>query len=191
MMMGIDWLVLFVFLAVLVLLIGTPTCLLVFGIKRHRRLHSLGAKVMIGTGMVIFLVYLSAIVAHVVAVGPYQSGILAKGISPDGSEYCVVQTYQPLGLIGEPYQVSFYMRDADRIWRRQYLAHQDNAWRDVAVDFNGGKVQVSHRGYPVRELSPPTGGIDTGTMHEGGDYLQASYSAEDVMKWHNTRYTQW
>jgi hypothetical protein len=191
MMIGINWLALLVLLAVLALLIGTPTSLLVFGIKRHRRLHSLGAKVMIGTGLVIFLVYLSAIVSHVVAVGPYRSGILAKGTSPDGAEYCVVQTYKPLGLIGEPYQVSFYMRDADRIWRWQYLAHQDDAWRDVAVDFSGGKAQVSHSDYPVRELSLPTGGIDTGKMREGDNYLPASYSAADVLKWHNTKFTKW
>jgi len=187
-MIGINWLALLVVQAVLAMLIGTPTYLLVFGIKRHRRLHSGGAKLMIGTGMAIFLIYLSAIAAHVVAVGPYRSGILSQGTSPDGAEYCVVQTYKPLGLIAEPYQVSFYMRDADRVWRWQYLAHEDDAWRDVAVAVSGGKARVSHRGSPVRELSLPTGSINTNTMREGVDYLPASYSAEDIQKWHNTKF---
>lgn len=185
MIIGIELLVV---LALLAMIIGTPVCMLIFGIKRHKRLHSTGAKLMIGTGSAICLGYLFTIVSYIAEVGPYRSGILSQGISPDGAEYCVVQTYKPLGLLAEPYQVSFYRRDVDRIWRWEYLAHQDNAWRDVTVAFRDGKVQVSHRGYPVRELSLPTARIDAQTMHEGDDYLPASYSAEDVLKWHNTKF---
>jgi hypothetical protein len=185
---GIDGFVFLVFLAVLVLIVvGTPTCLIVFGLKRHRRLHSLGAKVMIGTGMVIFSIYLLAIVPRITGVGPYRSDILAKGTSPDGMEYCVVQSYFLIGdLLSEPYQVSFYMRDVDRIWRWQYLAHDDDSpWRDVSVSFSGSKIQVSNKGSFTRELSVPLGRTDQGTMQKGRDYLPESYSVEDVLKWHN------
>ncbi len=174
--------------SLLAVLVGIPASLLVVGFKRHRRSHSIGAKVIITAGTAICLAYLLAIGFHVITVGPYKSGVLAQGNSPSGSEYCVVQTYKAFGLIGEPYQVSFYMRDTDRVWRWQYLAHQDNAWRDLIVTFNGSKARVSHRGYPVRELPLPTGSMHPMTMREGEDYLPASYSVEDVLKWHNTKF---
>ncbi len=145
---------------------------------------------MIGIGVTICLAYLVVIVSHIVVVGPYRSGILTHGTAPSGAEYCVVQTYKRLGLIGEPYQVSFYMRDADQVWRGQYLAHQDNGWRNVTVVFSDGKARVSHRGYPFKELALPTERIDTDKMREGYDYVPASYSAEDVLKWHNTTFAQ-
>ena len=80
------------------------------------------------------------------------------------------------------------MRDADGAWRWQYLAHEDNAWRNVRVSFSGDAVSVYRKGHPVRSLPLQAGDVNRAAMREGDDYLPAAYAADDVLKWHNAKF---
>lgn len=105
MTMGIDGLAVLIqsrLLAAFAMLAGIPTLLLIFGVRRFKRSRSPPAKAMIGIGASIWLAYFSAIIVHMVWVAPYRSGIVSQGKSPDGLEYCIVQTYKTLGLYLNP-----------------------------------------------------------------------------------------
>lgn len=191
MSMGVNWVGVLMLFAAIALLVGTPLLLLTVGVRRSKRGRSTGATVMLASGFSICAAYIAAIVTFIIWVGPYRSGIVLHGRSPDGREYCVVQTYKTLGLVGEPYQVSFYIRDADRVWHWNYLAHEDNAWRGVKVVFADGVVRVSANGRPRREIPMPAGTVDVAAVQQGGlrdAYLPAEFSAEEVLQWHNAKF---
>ena len=125
--------------------------------------------------------------AYVAWVRPGQSGILVQGQSPDGQEFCVVQTFK--GLV-EPYQVSFYIRDTNRVWRWNYLEHEDTAWRSASVEFVTGKAIVSRNGKPFREVGMPTGTVTLASVPGGyvDDYCPPEFTVEDVLRFHNAKY---
>ena len=170
---------------VLTVLVGTPLICIVFGLKKRKSSRS--ATVLLWTGIIILAAYFSAVVAFVVWVGPGRSGVLARGKSPTGQEYCVVQTFKGLT---EPYQVSFYVRDASGIWRWNYLEHQDVAWRTATVDFSNGVAHVSHNGATVRDILLPTNTVDLATVQPGyrDDYCPSNFTAEDILAFHNKKF---
>jgi hypothetical protein len=127
------------------------------------------------------------VAAFVAWVRPWQGGILVQGQSADGQEFCVVQTFK--GLV-EPYQVSFYIRDNNRVWRWNYLEHEDTAWRSASVEFVSGKAIVSRNGKPFREVGMPTGTFDLASVPSGyvDDYCPPEFTVQDVLRFHNGKY---
>ena len=181
---GIAWLLQ---IALVLVLVGMPLLLLIFGVRQFRKSRSVGARIAMGIGVAVCATYLSTIAAFVWWIGPGRSGILVKGHSPEGMEYCVVQTFKDMV---EPYQVSFYIRDADGLWRWNYLEHEDVAWGSAQVEFHGSVVKVSRNGQPFRDIPMPTGRVDIATVQAGyrDYYCPAVYSAEDVLRFHNKKY---
>lgn len=185
---GINYIALLILIAVVAVLLGTPTAFLFAGFRRFRKTRSLGSKIMIGIGAAICLVYVYAIVSYVAWVGPGRSGVVAHGKSPEGLEYCVVQTYK--SLIGEPYQVSFFIRDTNGLWRGHYLAHQDVAWRSATVEFDGDYARVYRDGIHARDITMPTGSVNMDDVLPGyrDQYRPADFSVEDIVASHNRKF---
>ena len=136
----------FLQLLLLVLVFGTPVFMpVIFCIYwRKRRVSFRRSVLWLSGGM--FATWMSLFSYQSVRVGPWQSGALAAGSSPDGHEYLVVQTY---GGFFERYRVSFYIRDSNGIWHWNYLGHENDSW---------GKIQKwsSHRprsGFGVKARS--------------------------------------
>lgn len=71
--------------------------------------------------------------------GPGFDGTLAALKLADGSEYNVSQHWNN---IGEPYQVSFYMRAPGGDWGWCYIDHQSSRWRDTTLEFDEQKNEV-------------------------------------------------
>ncbi|MDP7062573.1 MAG: hypothetical protein QF489_06545 [Planctomycetota bacterium] len=136
---------------------------------------------------ILFGVLILPIAGFVAWVRPGMSGVLAQGKSPTGQEFCVVQTYKGLT---EPYQVSFYIRDADRIWRWNYLEHQGTAWRNASVEFADGEALVFRNGKPFRKIAMPTDTVDLATVPGGyvDYYCPPEFSVQDVLVFHNQNY---
>ena len=135
----------------------------------------------------IVLALIAGLVPAWLIIRPWQSKILTRGYSPEGREHCVVQTFK--GFI-EPYQVSFYIRDAEGVWRWNYLAHQDNGWKTATVTFSQGAAQISRNGTPFKVIEVPTDQVDLTQVLPGyrNDYCDGSYSVEDVFEFHNLKY---
>ncbi len=178
-----------VFLALLLLfLIGlVPILCLGVGIRRFRKSRTRGSAALLAMGAILFLAYPLATYAAITWVGPGQSGVLTYGYSPEGMEYCVVQTYKH---ILEPYKVSFYIRDADGIWHWNYLEHEDVAWRAAHVEFEGDRILVFRNGKQLREIPTPTEGVDIDSLPTGyrHQYCPAEFTLKDVVQAHHRRY---
>ena len=187
MISGINPIAVCVLLALLIVFIGGPLLLLGFGIRTFRRTRSVTSRVLIGVGAAFFLAYFAAIVSYIAAVSPGRSGIVTHGVSPDGHEYCVVQTFKDFV---EPYQVSFYIRDTNGVWRWNYLEHEDFAWRSAHVAFSGDKIIVFRNGKPFREITMPSGTVDIASVPKGcrNDYCPAAFSVQEVLAFHNKIY---
>ena len=137
--------------------------------------------------ILIVLALIAGLVSGWLIIRPWQSKILTRGYSPEGREYCVVQTFK--GFV-EPYQVSFYIRDAEGIWRWNYLAHQDNGWKAASVTFSQGAAQIVRNGTLFKVISIPTNQVDLTQVLPGyrNDYCDRSCSVEDVFEFHNLKY---
>jgi hypothetical protein len=177
----------FVLLLVLTIMIGLPLICVVLGFKRLKTIRSHGAKALLGAGIAILCAYLLAILAFVVWVGPGRSGIVEQGISPEGRQYCVVQTFKDMV---EPYQVSFYIRDAVGVWRWNYLEHEDVAWRSAAVTFSNGVAKVSRNGAPFRDIVLPTNTVDLASVQPGyrDEYCPSNFTSAEILEFHNRKY---
>lgn len=184
---GINVVAALALLALIAALIALPIFLMVLCVGVFNRSGSTPARIMSGIGIAVCLTPVAAVASYVVAVCPGRSGVLSQGTSPSGQEYCVVQTFK--GLV-EPYQVSFYIRDTSRVWRWNYLEHEDNAWRSAAVEFTGGNAMVSRNGKPFREIAMPTGIVDIATVSGGyvDYYCPPEFTVEDVLRFHNNKY---
>ena len=118
-------------------------------------------------------------------VQPGDDKIIVRGTAPDGSEYFVVQTYS--GSLTEPYQVSFFLRDMDDVWRWNYVAHESVSWRSGRVVFEGGSAQV-YRGETCERVVD----LDFSPLTEQ-DYaweyaFPANWTAKQVAARHHDRY---
>jgi hypothetical protein len=110
-----------------------------------------------------------------------------EGVGVTLTEYCVVQTFKDLG---EPYQVSFYIRDTNGVWRWNYLEHEDIAWRSASVKFSNDKAIVYRNGIDFKEIAMPTGTIDLASVPGGyvDYYCPSEFAAQDVLNNHNNKY---
>ena len=118
-------------------------------------------------------------------VQPGDDKIIVRGTAPDGREYFVVQTYS--GSLAEPYQVSFFLRDMDGVWRWSYVAHESVSWRSGRVVIEAGSAQV-YRG----ETRERVVDLDSSPLTEQ-DYawehaFPADWTVEQVAAWHHDRY---
>ncbi len=150
--MSMNYTGLLILLLALVVLVGLPVLCIVAGVVRLKTLGWRSARVLLtfGTGVLGF--YLALLVAYIVSVGPWRSGILTQGKLPEGREFCVVQSFKDMF---EPYQVSFYVRDEAGVWHWNYLEHEDVAWRTAAVTFSNSVAYVSRNGVPFDEVVLP------------------------------------
>jgi hypothetical protein len=173
-------------LAILAVLVLTPLACISFGISRLI-CKSSGGKLFLGLGVGIVFVYGILVVGYLMMIGAGRSGIVARGSSPEGREYCIVQTYKGWT---EPYQVSFYIRDASGVWRWNYLAHQDTVWNSATVTFSGGMAHVNHDGSPVRDIPLPTNTVDLTKIEPGyrDDYSPSNFTPEDILSFHNKKF---
>ncbi|MDF1789013.1 MAG: hypothetical protein P1U82_24335 [Verrucomicrobiales bacterium] len=139
------------------------------------------------TSVVLVTLLVGVIAAYLGSVRPWQSKILAHGHSPEGREYCLVQTYRDLV---EPYQVSFYIRDANGIWRWNYLGHQENGWKSGTVTFSDGSALIERNGAMLKEIEIPNESVDLAGVLPGysHQYLGSELTTDDVFAFHNQRY---
>lgn len=180
MIQHINILALLVVAVVVVALLGGPALLIVFGSRAAKRGLPRG-RIMFGVGVVLLLVVFAPLAWHLYLGGPWHSRIVTQGISSSGQEYCVVQTFQDWV---EPYQISFYIRDTNRVWRWNYLDHEGYAWRTASASFTGDKVTVHRNGKPYRSMEMPTGTVDIASVPKGyaNYYCPADFTVEDVFE---------
>ena len=137
--------------------------------------------------LILLTLFLGVITMWLVSIRPWQSKVLAHGFSPDGREYCVVQTFKDLI---EPYQVSFYIRDKEGIWRWNYLEHEDDGWKSATVVFSGETAQIQRDGVLFKEFALPTDKVDLSKVLRGYShhYCESGFSVDDIFTFHNHRY---
>jgi len=180
---------LLIFLVILLAIVFALFSPIVFGCGQNdeKARASLVIRFFKWTGIVILFVCLALVLAFISSVQPGKSGILTRGVSPTGQEYCVVQTYKGLA---EPYQVSFYVRDSAGLWRWNYLAHQDVAWRSATVDFSNGVACVSRDGLPLRDIPLPVDIVDLTQVLPGyrDGYCPSNFTVENVLEFHNNKF---
>jgi hypothetical protein len=139
-----------------------------------------------------FLVIVLAIVAlcvgiYVAIVQPGDDRIIGRGVSPEGRDYFLVQTYT--GILTEPYQVSLYLREADGDWRWHYVAHESNSWRAGDVVFEGVTARV-FRGERLERII----GLELPPLTDE-DFVQeyafpADWTVEQVAAWHHDHFRE-
>jgi hypothetical protein len=175
----INILALLVVVFVVLALLGGPILLVCFGLRSAKR-GLVRGRIMVGAGTILLLLVLTPVAYHVVLGGPWHSGIVTQGISPSGQEFCVVQTFQDWG---EPYQISFYIRDANGLWRWNYLDHEGYAWRTASASFSGDQVTVFRNGRPYLTIPMPTGTVNIASVPKGYQdrYCPADFTVEDVL----------
>lgn len=179
-MQQINVLALVVVTFVVVALLGGPLLLIGFGVRANR--HGLvRGRIMLGFGAVLFLLVLIPLAYHLYFGGPWHTRIVTQGTSPSGQEYCVVQTFQDLV---EPYQISFYIRDTNRVWRWNYLDHEGYAWRTASVAFSATQAMVFCNDELFQNIPMPTGSVDIAAVSKGYAhfYCPAEFAVEDVFE---------
>ncbi|MCD8534913.1 MAG: hypothetical protein LR011_09035 [Verrucomicrobia bacterium] len=176
-----------ILLLVLLVILAFPIVLLIAGFRSRQRPRSMGSKLLIGSGAALCLIYGAGFVQLISAIGPGQSGLLASGTTPEGREYCVVQTFKSWI---EPYQVSLYARDETGLWHWKYLEHEANSWQPVEVTFAEGKAQVFSKGALAGEVDLPSQTVDLDSILPGyrDHYISSDASIEDLVHLHNKKY---
>ena len=166
------------------LFLVVPFVVVVWGVIRFRK-SAPGLRRLLWRGIVsVISVYFVLLLTLLFHAGPGHSRIVTQGTSPLGQEYCVVQSFQDLV---DPYRVSFYIRDAGKVWHWNYLEHEDLAWRSAKLEFRGDIAVVSRNGVPFREISLPTNTVDMATIPTGYRYYYcpANFTAAEVFQFHN------
>ena len=165
---------------VIMALLAGPVLLTVFGWRAATR-GLLRGRIMCGFGITLLLAIVVPVACHLYLVGPWHARIVARGFSPSGQEYCVVQTFASRDLA---FQISFYIRDTNRVWRWNYLDHEGDAWRTASASFNGDKVTVFRNGKPFESIDMPTGTVDSASVPEGyaDYYCPAEFTVEEVFE---------
>ncbi len=89
---------------------------------------------------------------------PGGDGVIARAIAPDGTEMCIVQTFNdPV----EPYTVSFYYRKPGKQWGWFYYDHEDTRWFSgtIELDDGGNLAHVKRNGKEVARFDVSTEGF--------------------------------
>jgi hypothetical protein len=175
--------------ALLVGIVGVPTLLVVLGARWFRRAGTPLARSLSGATILVGGLALALVGRTMLRMAPGQSGIVEGGLSPDGHEYCVVQSHNgfPDGF-GEPYTISLYVRDDAGNWRWHYLDHEGFPWRSARVEFDGELVTVHRDGVPFRQVELERDPATPETP-ERGKYMALrtlgfELTADDVAEWH-------
>src|SRR5256885_8172082 len=109
---------------------------------------------------------------------PFTSGIIAHEFAPSGEEICIVQTFKDV----EPYQVSLYARRPGQPWVWNYLAHQDDRWRNCHVEFDGDALRV----YTGSVLRKTFSLADATKLPDNSEYqLPAEFAPQQILARHN------
>jgi hypothetical protein len=173
-------------LAFAIAILAVPVICIGLGLARVTISQTLTPGLFLRVGLGVACAYVILVLAYVSTVGPGRSGIVAQGTSPEGRQYCIVQTYK--GLI-EPYQVSFYIRDPSGVWMCNPLAHQDFAWRSATVTFSNGIGHIAREGELFRDVPVLTNSVDLASVLPGyrDFYCPSNFTAEDVLSFHNKK----
>ena len=176
-----------IFAFLLLIFLGIPSLVLLFGALLLNLSRPRSGRIVTAVGALLLLAGIASLAVVMRTMGPGHSGFVAQGTSPDGKEYCIVQTWKDWG---EPYQVSFYIRDADGVWRWNYLAHQDIAWRSAQVEFDQGTAFVFRNGNLFREMALPSDTVELAAILPGyrHHFCPPTYSAEDVFAFHTAQF---
>lgn len=83
-----------IWVLLLALLVGVPLLSVGLGLWKLKTCRSTSGQVLLGSGIAVLCAYLFVVLGYIAIVAPGRSGIVAKGISPEGREYCVVQTFK-------------------------------------------------------------------------------------------------
>ena len=117
---------------------------------------------------------------------PFTSGIVAHDLRPNGDEICIVQTFKG----AEPYQVSLYARRAGEPWVWNYLAHQDERWRNGHTEFDGDSLRV-YTGSTLRKtFSLAATKIPADSESDPNYQLPAEFTPQQILVWHNKRFAE-
>jgi len=116
---------------------------------------------------------------------PFTSGIVAVSFSPNGDEICIVQTFKD----AEPYQVSLYARRTGQPWVWNYLAHQDDRWRNGHTEFDGDSLRI-YTGSALRKTFSLAAATKVPAhFASDADYqLPANFTPQQVLAWHNKKF---
>lgn len=148
---------------------GIPLLCLGFCFGNREKPASGKARIARGISGGVFLLWLALMIALLVKMGPWRTGVLCQGFSPDGREYCVVQSHEVLF----EFRVSFYLRNAEGVWQWHYLAHDDDSWRSASVEFTSETIRITREGKFEREF-PRGAGTPRGS--DSGEYNQPAWA---------------
>lgn len=112
---------------------------------------------------------------------PFTSGIVAQDLAPNGDEICIVQTFKG----AEPYQVSLYVRRPGQPWVWNYLAHQDDRWRNCHAEFAGDSLRV-YTGSTLRKTFSLAAA--TKVPADSEYQLPAEFTPQQILAWHNKKF---
>jgi hypothetical protein len=112
---------------------------------------------------------------------PFTPGIVAHDFAPNGDEVCIVQTFKG----AEPYQVSLYARRAGQGWVWNYLAHQDERWRNCHIEFAGDSLRV-YTGSTLRKTISLAAA--TKVPPDSDHQLPAEFTPQQILTWHNKKF---
>src|SRR5438552_18043330 len=122
--------------------------------KWFRNIHP--ARAVLVTAVLAFIIGIAVFVRHVSA-----PRVVARAVSPDGVEMCIVQQ---CNWSAEPFTTSFVYRRPGGQWGRFYFDHQDIYWgrSRVSLDTNAQRAVFYRGGSPAVTFSWPS---ETYTMH--------------------------
>jgi hypothetical protein len=165
----------FVLLAVAIRLIKGAT-----EVSRAKRIFRFGLA-----GILALPFVPSALLAAWFAIGnfPFTSGIVAHDFAANGDEICIVQTFND----AEPYQVSLYARRTGQVWVWNYLAHQDERWRNCHTEFAGDSLRV-YTGSTLRKTISLAAATKISSDPEG--QLPAEFTPQQILAWHNKKFSR-
>jgi hypothetical protein len=112
---------------------------------------------------------------------PFTSGIITHELAPSGDEICIVQTFKDI----EPYQVSLFARRPGQPWVWNYLAHDDDRWRNCHAEFVGDSLRV----YTASTLRQTFSLANiTKVPQDPGYQLPAEFTPQQILTWHNEKF---
>ncbi|MEJ0088629.1 MAG: hypothetical protein WDM80_02600 [Limisphaerales bacterium] len=117
---------------------------------------------------------------------PGGDGIIARINAPDGTEMCVIQTYN--GITGEPYTVGFYYHKPGKPWGWFYYEHEDTRWFSgkITLNENGKLAHILCENEEVAKFEIPTESFTISrwkrTVSPAQEWMPEGWKPEDALK---------
>ena len=117
---------------------------------------------------------------------PGGDGIIARIKAPDGTEMCVIQTYN--GNFAEPYTVGFYYHKPGKPWGWFYYEHEDTRWFSgkITLSENGKLAHVQSDNEEVAQFEIPTESFTIArwkrTLSPAQEWMPEGWKPEDALK---------